>query len=50
MRQNRGGGGQEKIHLHAAIVCLANAIHWIDGSSDWCGLGCFDCHLPIKVT
>ena len=33
------GEGEEKIRLHAAIVCLANAVHWIDGSSDWCGSG-----------
>ena len=45
--QNRGGGGggEEEIRLHvashAAIVSLANAVYWIDGSSaDWCGFGC----------
>ena len=37
-RQNRGG--EETIGLHAVSVCLANAVHWIDGSSDWCGFGC----------
>jgi len=50
--QNRGEGGvgEEKIHLHTAIVCLAKAVHRIDGSSDWCGFGCFGYQLPIKVT
>ena len=40
--ENRGGGGggEEKLQLHAVIVCLANTIHWIDGSSDWCGFRC----------
>ena len=33
MGQNRGGGGEEKICLDAAIVRLANAIHWIDEGS-----------------
>ena len=40
MGQNRGGEGEEKICLHAAIVHLANAIHWMDGGSDCCGFGC----------
>ena len=41
-RQNRGGegGGEEKIRLQAASFCLANAVHWIDESSDRCGFGC----------
>ena len=38
-RRVKMGEGEEKIRLHAAIVCLANALHWIDGSSDWCGSG-----------
>ena len=35
-----GRGRGQNINLHAAIVCLANTIHWIDGSSDWCSFGC----------
>ena len=44
MGQNRGGGGggkgKKKICLRAAIVRLANAIHWIDRGSDCCGFKC----------
>ena len=39
--QNRVGEEREgKIRLHATILRLANAVHWIDGCSDWCGFRC----------
>ena len=35
------GEGEGRKNMPARSHCsLGNAIHWIDGGSDWCGVGC----------